>query len=176
MVRQCILWPGTSSLTYAKRRKWIIGFEGLCGSIWLPGTPGPQKDKAWMDIRAQCTHPNVTRIQWGGSQLYFWSDSGISAVVCFGGWGKPKGDEQQKHPSVTNPESQCAVGIDYCSRKYSMTQKGTDGFWCVCHEHWENGTAVYLSRNLGRFHWCRIAVDWRSASANFYTLQFPIAA
>lgn len=103
MVRQRILWPGTSSLTYAKRRKWIIGFEGLCGTIWLPGTPGPQKHKAWMDIRAQCTHPNVTRIQWGGSQLYFWSDSGISAVVCFGGWGKPKGGPAAKASYCDQP-------------------------------------------------------------------------
>lgn len=48
-----MLWRDT------QRRKWIIGFEALCGSIWLPGTPGPQKYKAWVDIRAQCTHPNT---------------------------------------------------------------------------------------------------------------------
>lgn len=84
------LTRNTSSLTYARRRKWIIGSEGLCGSIWLSGTSGPQKYKAWVNIRVRGIHPNVIRIQWGGSQLYFCSDSGISAVVWFGGWGKPK--------------------------------------------------------------------------------------
>lgn len=99
-------------------------------------TPGPQKHKAWVDIRPQCTHHVMSS---GYSEeepaifLEQYQEFVLEAEVSL------NGDQQQKYPVVTNTEIQCFRGIDYCSRKYSMAQKGTDGFfWYIHHEQREN--------------------------------------
>lgn len=165
----------TISLTYATRRKLIIGFKGLCGS----------------DCLAHQVHRSI-RLGWtlGNSvptlMSLGYSEEESSYIIGLTVWYQQfsileaeeslRGEGQQKYPVVTNPETQCSLGIDYSCRKYLMTRKGTDGF--LVYPPWaqRKWNRCLPFQNLGGFHECTIAVDWRSARANFYRLKFTIAA
>lgn len=93
--------------------------KGTAGCI---GTSAPRKYKALEDTGA--VYPNTIRLQRGRIHLNFWSDRRIPRTVCVRDEVSLSGNEWQKHPFVTGPETLCIFGINCLRRGHFKDPKG----------------------------------------------------
>lgn len=85
-------------------------------------TSAPWEYKALEDTGAM--YSNTIRLQRGRIHLYLWSDKRIPRTVCVRAEASLSGNEWQKHPTVTGPETSCIFGIDYLRRGHFKDPKG----------------------------------------------------